>query len=357
MMFFISPYPVHADVSLVTTGISAIVENDVTQAEKTAFEDAFYKAYLELALKQVPSSASADLAQKLRVFASSRGNQDIVQYHIVSRSQQENVLILGIEIKMNDAPLKGWLQAQTFTTPPGLRPKVLLMVSTRGPGTGEKNEWWSSANKGYSPFEQQLAQKLRSSGENVPEILPRIPGAAAAGSDRIFQVAGAAGADLVLSGSITYKFIDAATLDARLDLSLFDAKTRQKVWSSSMNLKGNVDIRTMNDLLIAAELDNMRSGIAKKVVAVVLRSKEKRLCIEGIKDFATYQALVNSLKSMEMTNKVSVTEIRGHAICHNIEIKGSLQDVMESLKQKQIAPADMEIDNDSAFIKLLDQRY
>lgn len=353
IIFFISPYPVYADVTLVTTGISAIADSNITQAEKTAFEDAFYKAYLELALKQVSSTSSADLAQKLRVFASSRGSQDVIQYHIVSRSQQDNVLVLGIEIRMNDAPLKDWLQAQAFTTPLGLRPKILLMVSSRGPGSGEKSEWWSSSGKGYSSFEQQLAQKLRASGENVSDSLQRVPPAPGAAGERIFQIAAAAGADLVLSGSITYRFVDASTLDARLDLSFSDAKTRQKISSSAMNLKGNVDLRTMNDLLIAAVLDNMRSGIARKVVAVVLRPVEKKLCIEGIRNYETYQTLVNSLKSMDMMNKVSVTEIHDHAICHSIEIKSSLQDVLETLRKKQLVQADMLVEDDRASIRLL----
>jgi len=353
IMFFISPYAVNADVTLVTTGISAVTNNNINMAEKTAFEDAFYKAYLELALKQVSSTSSADLAQKLRMFAASRGNQDIIQYHIVSRSQQENVLMLGIEIRMNDAPLKDWLQSQAFTTPLGLRPRILLMVSTRGPGAAEKNEWWSSTNKGYSLFEQQLSQKLRTSGENVSDSLQRIPPASGAGGDRTFQVAGAAGADLIISGAVIYRLIDAATLEARLDLSLSDAKTRQKISNSSMNLKGNVDVRTMNDLLIAAVFDNLRSGIARKVVAVIIRPNEKRLCIEGIRDYETYQSIVGSLKSMDTMNKVSVSEIKDHVICHNIEIKGSLQDILNSLKGKQIAPADFLIEDDSASIRLM----
>jgi hypothetical protein len=353
IFFFFSFSPAQADVSLVTSGISAIVGNNVTQAEKNAFDDAFFKAYLEIALKQVQGSSSVDLAQKLRGFTAARGNQDIIQYQIMSRSQQNNFLLLEVEIRLNDVPLREWLQNQVLTTPLGLRPKIILMITTRGPAPSEKSEWWTSGiNKGYTPFESQFAQRLRNLGENVSDALQHVP-SPAQGIDRSYQIASAAGSDLAITGSITYKYIDATTLDSRLDIYLVDIKTRQRLSAYSIALKGSVDQKAMNELLITAVIDQVRSGVAKKVVIVKQALQEKSLCIEMIRDYDTYQSLINALRSMDAMSKITVSRIHEHAICHTIQIKGSLQDVLDSLKQKQIAQADMMVEGNSATIRLL----
>jgi hypothetical protein len=354
IFLIISLTPAYADVSLVTSGISAIVGNNISQAEKNAFDDAFFKAYLEVALKQVSGSSSADLTQRLRGFVSTRGNQDIIQYQLVSRSQQGNILFIELDIKLNDAPLRDWLQTQALTTPLGLRPKILLMISTRGPAASEKYEWWNSnMNKGYSSFETQLAQRLKSSGENVSDIPQRVPAPGTPGTERVFQVASAVGADFVITGSITYKFADASTLDSRLDLSLLEIKSRQKLSAYSIVLKGTVEQKTMNELLITAVLEQIRSGIARKVVVVNQIIQEKSLCIEGIRDYDTYESIITALRSMGAMTKITISGIQDHSICHTVEIKGNLQDILDSLKQKQIAQADMMIKDNGASIHLL----
>jgi hypothetical protein len=355
LIHFISLSPAQAEVSLMVSGISAIAGSNISQAEKIAYDDAFYKAYLDLALKQVPASSAVDLAQKLKGFVASRGTQDIIQYQIVSRSQQDNVLILSLDLKVNDIPLKEWLQSQTFTTPLGLRPLILLAMTTRGPGPAERYEWWSAAKtKGYSPFETLLALRLKNAGENVSEVPQRIA-VQPAGPDRTVAVAANLGAQLVITGTITHRSSDALNLDSRMDISLIDVKTRQRLFNSTIALKGTVDVKTMNELLITAVLEQLRSEITRKVVVIKPVISDKELCIEGVKEFDTYQSMFNSLRSMDTVTRIAISRIQGHTICHTLQIKGSLQDILDSLKQKHVTQADIMVEGNMASIRLISQ--
>jgi hypothetical protein len=353
LIHFFSLSPARAEVSLVVSGISVIPGNNISQAEKSAYEDAFYKAYLELALKQAPASSAIDLSQKLKGFVASRGTQDIIQYQIVSRSQQDNVLILSLDLKINDTPLKEWLQSQAFTTPLSLRPLILLAVTTMGPGLSDKYEWWSTTTpKGYSAFENQLVLRLKTAGENVADV-PKHLTVLPAGPDRTPAMAANLGAGLVITGTIIYKAFDAANLETRVDISLIDVKTRQKVYMFTISLKGTTDVRTMNELIITAFLDQLRSEIAKKVVVVSPVLREKSLCIDDIRDYDTYLSMINSLHSIDSVTKIAISRIQGHSICHSILIKGSLQDIIDILKQKQVAQVNMVVDEDAASIRLI----
>ncbi|HVN71958.1 MAG TPA: hypothetical protein VMU10_08050 [Desulfomonilia bacterium] len=353
MLYFISPCSAQAEVSLTVSGICATTGSDLSKAEKTAFDDALYKAYLDLALRQVPASASVDLIQKIKGFIAGRGTQDIIQYQIISRSQQDNVLILNLDLKINDAPLKDWLKTHAFTTPLGLRPSLLLTITTRGPGPAERYEWWSSSTpKGYSPFETQLAARLRNAGENIIDV-PQHISLPPASSDKTVTLASNLGASLLITGILTHKPSDATGLDSRLEISLIDVKMKRRITSSFISLKGTLDVKTMNELLITGVLDQIRSEIAKKVVVVTPVMREKGLCIEGIKDYETYDAIINAVRSLDTVAKISVSSIQGHSICHAIQIKGSLQDILDSLKQKKIAQADMLVEDNIASIRLL----
>jgi hypothetical protein len=102
-------------------------------------------------------------------------------------------------------------------------------------------------------------------------------------------------------------------------------------------------------------VDRVRAEIARTVVVVSPVVRDKTLCIEGISDHGTYQALIDALRSMDAVARIAVSRIQGHTICHTIQIKGSLQDVLDALRQKRIAPADMVVEGDTASIRLLDQ--
>ncbi len=350
-----SLFPAHAEVSLTTTGMSALTGSDVSVAEKSAFDDALFKAYLEVALRSVPASSSADLVQGLRAFVSSRGMQDVIQYSIATRSRLENILLLSMDFRLNDTPLKDWLQTRALTTPLALRPRVLLAFTTRGPGQTERAEWWSpDATKAYSPFETTLMKSLQDAGENIPPPPPHPP-AVAAGKDRALVLGAAAGADIVVSGLLTHRSADALTLESRLDLSVTEVRTGKRLSSMGLTLKGTVDQPTMHRLLAAAVVDRVRAEIARTVVVVSPVVRDKTLCIEGISDHDTYQALIDALRSMDAVPRIAVSRIQGHTICHTMQIKGPLQDVLDALRQKRIAPADIVVDGDTAIIRLLDQ--
>jgi hypothetical protein len=109
----------------------------------------------------------------------------------------------------------------------------------------------------------------------------------------------------------------------------------------------------MNELMITAFLDKMRNEIVKKVVLVRPILSEKSLCISDIRDYDTYQSMINSLRSMDSVTKIAISRIQGHSICHSILIKGNLQDILDNLKQKQITQADMMVEGDKASVRLL----
>jgi hypothetical protein len=353
LIIFCTLSPAYAQQSLVVTGTGAIEGNNIAQAEKFAFDDAFSKTYLLIALRYVPASSSSDLVQKLRGFIASRGTQDILQYQILSRSQQEKILLLEIDIKLNDTPLKEWLQAQALTTPLALRPRILLMVAARGPGLTERYEWWTmNAPRSYSPFEAQLAGRLKDLGEYVSDVPQKIP-FLQAGMDSTIQTASTAGADFLIAGAVAHKLTPEKLLDSRLELSLMDIHTKQRISTWNSMLRGSSDQKAMNELLINTVIDHIRSQVAKKVIIISPVVKEKTLCIDGIRDYAIYQSFINTLRSIDGITRISVASIKGHGICHTIETKGSIEDILNTLKQKQIAEADMIIDGDTATIRIL----
>lgn len=347
--------PARAEITLTTTGISSLVDGNISQAEKSAFNDALYKAYLEAALRTAPGSSSIELARELRAFLTSRGTQDVIQYKIASRSQLDAMLTLSMDIRINDTPLREWLLRKGFTTPLAMRPRILLVITTRGPGQSERHEWWtSSAPKGYSPFEEQLATSLRDSGENVanPPMQITLP---PAGPDKAFILADSEGATLVIAGLLSHRSADATMLESRLDLFLADTKTRQRLSSTTMTLKGTIDQKTMHELLAKALIDSLRIEIAKKVVSVNPSMSEKIICVEGIRDNDTYQAIISALRSMDAVSSITVSLVQGHTVCHVLQVRGSLHDIMESLRQKNIVPADTAIDGDTAYFRILTQ--
>jgi hypothetical protein len=65
--------------------------------------------------------------------------------------------------------------------------------------------------------------------------------------------------------------------------------------------------------------------------------------------------MINALKSIEGVTRISITGIHGHSICHVMEIKGNLYDAMENLKRRQIAKADILVEGEAAYIRILDR--
>lgn len=345
-----------ADVLISTAGVGALEGGNQSKSEQTALQDAFSKAALQICLRHVPLSSVPDLAKKLPEFLASRGMQDIVQYQITSRSQANGVLLLNVDVRMNDEPLKTWINAHSFAAPVSLRPRVLLMIADAGGGK-KVSEWWSGKGKGtYSAFESRFAQELRDSGENVidsPQV-SRIPR-----SDFLkpADIARSQGADLLLTGTlVTTPAVNRCT-ETSLRVSLVDVRSQATLSSWSLGHRSDLGAPVMNALLISEIIEPVRALIGGKIISHAPVSLRKTLCIEGIDSHATYQSLVNALKSMDSVTRLNVTWVYGsaHSICHSLEIRSSLADVMENLRQKQIADADMLVEDDRAVIRILRQ--
>jgi hypothetical protein len=356
LILLIAPVTGRTEVLVSITGVGAVEGNNPAKSEQTALQDAFSKAALQVCLKYVPQSSLPELVNLLPEFLSSRGMQDIVQYQITSRSQANGVLVLNVDVKMNEEPLKAWINGHSLSTPVYLRPRVLLMVSDSG--TGKKAyEWWSDKGRStYSPFESQFAQELKKVGENVIDTpqSARIPR-----SDLLkpVDIARSQGADLLIAGTLTTLPVINRLLESSLKISLVDVRSQATLSSWSITHKSDLGATVINALMINEVIKPVRSLINGKIISHTPVSMHKTLCIEGIGNYVTYQSIINALKSMENVSRLNVTGVYGssHSICHSLEIRSSLADVMENLKQKQVADADMLVEDDRAVIRLLHQ--
>ncbi|HOO44972.1 MAG TPA: hypothetical protein PLM29_01985, partial [Deltaproteobacteria bacterium] len=244
-----SPVHLFAETSFEVFGIGAIQEDNLAKAEQSALNDAFSKAILLAALRYVPGSSVIDLAGTLPEYLSSRGMQDIIQYQINSRIRQYDILALSVDIKLDEGPLKEWLNARTLTVPNELRPEILLMISTYGPGADEQHEWWNmKGKKVYSPFENKLFADLKQLGESVLEV-PRKNRGLFSGTPEVIEIAQAAGADLLLSGSITYTPVLDTLYECSMELNLIDTETSILLGSWTVSHRGDFALATMNSLM------------------------------------------------------------------------------------------------------------
>ncbi|HHO75797.1 MAG TPA: hypothetical protein ENN05_05155 [Deltaproteobacteria bacterium] len=335
--------------------MGAIEDNNLAKAEQSALKDAFSKALMFVALRYVPNTSSVDLADLLPDYSASRGMQDIIQYQINSRIRQYDVLTLSVDIKINEESLKDWLYAHTLTVPYELRPKVLLMISSHGPGADENYQWWNMrGKKAFSPFETTLSGRLTRLGESVLDV-PRKNKAVLFGGQDSITIAQEAGADLLLSGTITYTPVLDTLYECSMDLYLRDVATAELLGSWSVSHRGDFDLSIMNSLMTDEILKPVRASIANRMMSSSPVVMKKSLCIEEIKEYVTYQALINALRSMDSVARVQITGISGHTICHVIEIKGNLFDIMENLKREQIIEWDMVADDETVHIRIIDK--
>jgi hypothetical protein len=348
-----SPNNAFGETSLEVYGVGAIEEGNLAKAEQLALNDAFSKTILYVALRYVPSTSSVDLLQTLPEYTTSRGMQDIIQYQITSRTQQYDVLQLIVDIKIDEESLSEWLYAHTLTVPYELRPKIIFMITSYGPGDDELHEWWSMrGKKSYSSFETQLSQEFYRLGEQVLEPPQRLKGVRF-GSQKPFEIAEAAGADLLISGTISYTPVLDTLYECSAEMSLIDMQTTAPLGTWSVSRRGDFDVLVMNNIIKDEVIKPIRSRIAHRMLSQSPIVMKKKLCIEGIYDYVTYQSLVNSLSSMESISAVEISSIQGHTICHTIKIKGSFFDIMENLKREQITEADIMVEDETAYIRII----
>ena len=352
-IFVCSHSGVHGETTLEVYGVGAIEEDNLAKAEQLALKDAFSKAILQVALRHVPYSASLDLIEILPDFMASRGMQDIIQYQITSRSQQYDALTISADIKLDDESIKDWLYAHTLTLPNELRPKILLMISSYGPGDEEFHEWWSmKGRKTYSPFETQLKQRFYQRGENVLEVPQRLNGIRFE-NQKPYEIAQAAGGDILISGTISYTPVLDTLYECSMEISLLDLQTLSPVGTWSVSKRGDFSRSTMNALIIDEVIKPIRARIAHKMLSISPIIMQKNLCIQGIEDYVTYKSFINALNAMESVSAVNINSIQGHSICHTLQIKGSLFDIMENLKSEQIKEADIVVEDDTAYIRII----
>lgn len=350
-----APVVCPAEVALTVTGMGAVEDSNLTKAEQQALQDAFAKAMLQVALRQVPNSSVPDLVHLLPEFIASRRMQDIVQYQIVSRSQQNGVLQLSVDVKLNDDPLKEWINVRALATPVGLRPKMLLMISYLEPGKSRPSEWWTSkAGSAYSPFETQFANELNNLGENVIAVSHGIRGAQP-GIQSPQDIARLLGADMLLTGSLAYSPLLNKVYDCSFKATLIDLKSQATLSSWSISHKGDLAVSTMNSLMINEVIKQVRAPISAKITSRTHTMTKKDLCIEGIRDYGTYQSMINTLKSTGNVSRIIITSINGHShsVCHSMELTGSLSDALENLRSKQIAEADVIVEDDKAYVRII----
>ena len=353
VLFFCSHASVYGETTLQVYGTGAIEEDNLAKAEQLALKDAFSKAILHVALRQVPYSSSLDLIELLPEFMATRGMQDIIQYQITSRSQQYDVLAISVDIKLDEESLKEWLYAHTLTVPYELRPVILLMISSYGPGNEELYEWWTmKGRKAYSSFETELKNRFYQLGENVLEVPQRLNGIRFE-NIKPFDIAQAAGADILITGTISYTPVLDTLYECSMEISIIDPQTLAPIGTWSVSRRGDFSRSTMNALMIDEVVGPMRARIAHKMLSTSPVVMKKNLCIEGIEDYVTYQSFINALSSMESISAVEITSIQGHKICHTLQIKGSLFDIMENLKREQIKEADIIVEDDTAYIRII----
>ncbi len=352
LFLVITPLICRGDTTLTVYGLGSIENDNLAQAEQRALDDAFAKAALQAALRFVPDSSVADLMQLLPEYTASRRMQDILQYQIASRARQGDVLQLSVDVKIDDDSLRQWLHSRALTIPRAHRSKVLLAISYLEPGSEAPYEWWAGkAGTSYSPFETQFGRELSRLGENV--IRPRKQTGEAFCQPDPLNSAHAVGADVLITGTIAYTPVLDTLYECLFEVSLVDVASGAVMSSWSVSRRGDFSTESMNSLMIGEVIRPVRAGISQRILSKSPGVMKKILCVEGISDYVTYQSMINALMSVEGVSRISITGIHGHSICHVMEIKGSLFDAMENLKRRQIAKADIMVENETAYIRIL----
>jgi len=334
-------------------GIGPVVEENIPKAEQRALQDAFSKAILQVALSHIPASSSLALVEKIQEYNTSRETQDISQYQITSRSRFFDVLQLNVDVIINDDYLKNWLQLHALTTPYEMRPAILLMISSYGPGSDETYEWWTSTGKRpYSRFENQLAEELKRRGEKVLYV-EQIPRNTINPRERPLFIAASSGADLLLTGSISYTPVHDTLYETTFDVNLLDVQKERRLASWTLSRRSDFEIKDVHTLIISSALPQIQSHITQKILDLYPVVVKRHICINGISDYRTYQSMITALNAMAGISSIKIVSIQGHTICHSVEIKGSLEEMLQNLQYQQIADADIMIEGDVAYIRIL----
>lgn len=333
---------------LTAQGTAAIEGGNIAQSEKNAIQDAYYKAVTQEALRTTPQSSALTVLKKLPALLASRGMQDVTQYKIIARAPQAAVLFLTVEFRINDAFLRDWIAAQKLDVVPVLRPRILVAVSSNAPAEGLHEWWYLKGKKGYSLFESMLAADLAQWGENVFQEAPNI-GVLASGADP-FLLASRFGASLLLHGTLRYTPLSAGLYQCTLSLNLSDVTSHAKLGAWTLTRKGDMPAADLYAGMIGAISEDVRARIAPRIVKLPPVAAARQVCIENIRDHATYQKILDVLTGLEGVEGIEPNRIAGHSICHTIRLKGRLEDTMQALQTRQAADVDIQVKDETAHI-------
>ncbi len=72
------------------------------------------------------------------------------------------------------------------------------------------------------------------------------------------------------------------------------------------------------------------------------------ICLISRPRWQPYQRIYDALASTDGIMEIQIKSIYGHSICHTAKIKGTLEDIMLSFKNKNLPGIDIQIKDDSA---------
>ncbi len=326
----------------------------MAKAEYLALNDGFNKALLTKAMQMVPTSQIHALLEAFPEYLSIRGTRDITQYQITKRSEENNVLVLTINLQIGDSHLKQWLDSKTLTIPTESRPRILVAISYTQDQGEKPYAWWEQVGKSrYSSFEKTLVDRLSMWGENV---FSTPPGQVAYSKENggLVDMAKNTGADIILTGTMAYARDEQGLYTCTLHLDMIDTQKGTKMGSWSIKHVSDIAPKDMNAFLSKQLISPIRAKIIGDILAMNPVVSTETLCIDGIRDYTTYQAMVNALGAMEDVLKITPCSIKQHAICHTLTIRGSITYILEALKAEQITDMDVEIKPGGAYIKIIE---
>ncbi len=342
LLISLPAYP--AETTLTSQGTGIINSPNIQKAEEAAKQDAYTKALTQYVLKLVPQSSAYAVLNKLPGLITERGMQDATVIRLVSKNQQLNFVYATYEFTVKDDFLKQWISTNRFDVAAEFRPRVMLAVTTTAPGESSR-EWWNSpGKKKYSGFESKLASELAQWGENIFTEAPE----SRAGGVEAITIASLFKADLLLSGSIRIQPLGGTMNQCTLKLNLVTVPGKAVIGSWNLSKKAELPVKDMYGLVISSILDELRQKIDQKITTASIPSFETTICIDNIKNHESYQKVYDAVASTNGVLEIQISSIYSHSICHRAKIRGTLDEIMQNFKSKNIPGVDIQIKDDSA---------
>jgi hypothetical protein len=342
LLLFLPAYS--AETSLTSQGTGIINSPNIQKAEEAAKQDAYTKAMTQHALKLVPQSSAYAVLNKLPGLLTERGMQDATVIRLVSKNQQLNIVYVTYTFTLKDDFLRQWISTNKFDVPAEFRPRIMLAVTTSATGESSREWWNSTGKKKYSGFESRLASELSQWGENV---FIEAPESRAGGAEPI-TIASLFKADLLISGNIRIQSLGGSMNQCILKLNLIDVANRAVIGSWNLSRKAELPGKDMYGLIISTILDELRQKIDQKITIASIPAFETTICIDNIKNHESYQKVYEALSETEGILELQTNSIYDHSICHRAKIKGTLNDIMQNFKNRNIPGIDIQIKDDSA---------